>query len=514
MPLADSAEGQDDSKVLMILWTGHDAVCTILKIMVQEKNSWRCCLTTLVLILVTASACGDPTARSLTEPRLELASLILVLQAEGTSIATLSLEISAHDIPVPLTFSFEIAQGMASGTLTVPIGSDRVVKVASYDDLGVQTHSGEAIANVVQGPNPVTTVGLSPLTGDLPVEVKFGSVLVVVEPWRGALELDQTIQFSAALISVGGQVSPIDVQWISFDPATATVSNDGLATPVDTGTVTIAAVHETSVGFAQLLVGPAVLVGAGDIATCERSGDEATANLLDGIEGTVFTVGDNVYPDGKSEEFANCYEPSWGRHLERTRPSPGNHDYHTGNAAGFFGYFGARAGQSGTGYYAYNLGGWLILSLNSNIDRGFGSPQIEWLRSKLESSDRMCTLAYWHHPRYTSGSHGNNPSMNPMFETIYEAGVDVVLVGHDHDYERFAPMNVDGDQTAEGVRQFVVGIGGSSLRQFGAVHPSSEFRYSEAYGVLKLTLFPRAYEWQLITVDNASVVDAGHDSCH
>ena len=151
--------------------------------------------------------------------------------------------------------------------------------------------------------------------------------------------------------------------------------------------------------------GDPVFVGAGDIANCGHSNDEATAKLLDSIPGTVFTTGDNVYPDGTAAQFADCYAPTWGRHKDRTRPAPGNHDYHTAGAAGYFNYFGAAAGDPGKGYYSYNLGAWHIISLNSEVT---SSAQEQWLRADLAANNSRCTLAYWHHPRFSSGQHGNS----------------------------------------------------------------------------------------------------------
>ncbi|MFQ5890510.1 MAG: PKD domain-containing protein [Gemmatimonadota bacterium] len=258
-----------------------------------------------------------------------------------------------------------------------------------------------------------------------------------------------------------------------------------------------------------------VLVGAGDIASCTSSGDEATAALLDDIGGTVFTAGDNAYNSGTDAEFADCYAPTWGRHRSRTRPSPGNHDYGTAGAAGYFGYFGAAAGDPNEGYYSYDLGAWHILALNSNIARGVGSAQEQWLRADLAASSALCTLAYFHHPRFTSGSHGDDPSMQALWQALYDRGADVVVSGHDHDYERFAPQTPTGAaDPANGIREFVAGIGGKSLRSFKIPRPNSEFRYNATFGVLKLTLRETGYSWELVPVGAGGSPDAGSASCH
>jgi len=258
-----------------------------------------------------------------------------------------------------------------------------------------------------------------------------------------------------------------------------------------------------------------VFVGAGDIAHCRSDGDEITANMLDHISGTVFTTGDNAYPNGSAEEFANCYDTSWGRHKDRTYPSPGNHDYHTPDAAGYFEYFGSRAGEPGKGYYSYDLGTWHIIALNSNIPVEAGSPQDQWLREDLASHPTVCTLAYWHYPRFSSGTvHGSDESMQPLWEALYEYGADVVLVGHEHNYERFAPQDPQGNADPErGIRQFVIGSGGRSHYTFGPPIANSEVRNSDTTGLLKLTLHATSYSWEFIPEPGKTFTDFGDAPC-
>ena len=258
----------------------------------------------------------------------------------------------------------------------------------------------------------------------------------------------------------------------------------------------------------------AVLVGAGDIADCGSTGDEATAKLLDGIAGTVFTAGDNVYESGTASQFANCYKPSWGRHKGRTRPAAGNHDYNTAGATGYYNYFGAAAGDPSKGYYSYNLGAWHVIVLNSNVSRGAGSPQETWLRADLAAHKTACTAAIWHHPLFSSGDHGNNPSVKPLFKALYDYHADVVLNGHDHTYERFAPQDSNGVATAQGIREFVVGMGGRSHYGFGTPIANSEKRNSDTYGVIKLTLHPGSYDWKFIPEAGKSFADSGSQACH
>ncbi len=256
-----------------------------------------------------------------------------------------------------------------------------------------------------------------------------------------------------------------------------------------------------------------VFVGAGDIAGCWFNAAERTAQLLDTIPGTVFTAGDNVYDSGTAREFRDCYELTWGRHKSRTRPTPGNHDYLTKNAAPYYEYFGASAGPSGRGYYSYELGSWHIIALNSNIDAGEGSTQMEWLRRDLLTDKHKCTLAYWHHPVFSSGKHGNNMHMRAIFDELFSRGVEVVISGHEHMYERLAPMDGAGVPDPLGIRSFIVGTGGAMLTGSGKTHPSSEVRQS-AYGVLKLTLKKGSYDWQFVPVSDDVVGDRGSGTCH
>ncbi|HLZ14126.1 MAG TPA: metallophosphoesterase [Candidatus Acidoferrum sp.] len=264
----------------------------------------------------------------------------------------------------------------------------------------------------------------------------------------------------------------------------------------------------------------AVLVGAGDIADCtDLSGAEATAKLLAKIPGTVMAVGDLAYPDGSAANFA-CYDKTWGKEKGRTRPAPGNHEFHSAGATYYFQYFGAAAGEASKGYYSYELGSWHIVVLNSECDRpgscGAGSAQEKWLREDLAAHPVDCTLAYFHKPLFSSGGkHGDDLTVKPLWDALYQAGADVVVGGHDHDYERFAPQTPEAKaDAARGMREFVVGTGGKNHRPFGAAHANSEVRNADTYGVLKLTLQPGKYAWEFVPVEGGAFRDAGEGSCH
>jgi PKD repeat protein len=279
-----------------------------------------------------------------------------------------------------------------------------------------------------------------------------------------------------------------------------------------------------------LTTDPAIFVGAGDIA--KSGGAQAeTAAILDHVVASntagyplrIFTTGDNAYSDGTLQEFAEHYDPTWGALGKKalTSPTPGNHDYHTAGAAGYFEYFGAPAqGPGGEPYYSYDIGAWHAIALNSEIGVSAGDPQLLWLEADLqaEADQHMCTVAYWHQPLFSSGSHGNDSSYRDFWETLYAFGVDVVLAGHDHVYERFGPQ--DPYAVADpsfGIRQFIVGTGGSGLYDFSAPEPNSEIRYNASHGVLRLTLYQDHYEWEFIAVDGSatgSVEDSGSASCH
>jgi hypothetical protein len=276
-------------------------------------------------------------------------------------------------------------------------------------------------------------------------------------------------------------------------------------------------------GTTAAVTRPVTFVGAGNIATCGMPNDEKTAALLDSIPGTVFTAGDNAFPDGTDSDYVACYAPSWGRHKARTYAVLGNHEYQNrgdlGKADGSFNYFGDRVGPRGLGYYSYNVGTWHIIVLN---DKGAGgidptSPQGQWLADDLAKNTSRCTIALWHVPLFLSSNVAGwtvNIEHKSIWDALYAAGVDIVINGQQHNYERFAPMSPDGQRDPEhGIREFSVGTGGESVENFTVIHPNSEVR-AAVYGVLKLTLKSGGYDWQFVPVPGATFTDSGSGTCH
>ena len=274
---------------------------------------------------------------------------------------------------------------------------------------------------------------------------------------------------------------------------------------------------------------PVTVLAVGDIARCRdpwwakavdpfwdvypESGAAETAALLDRLPGTVLVLGDLVYYEKTVEGYRDCYDATWGRHGERTRPVPGNHDYPAEGAA-YYAYWGARAGQAGRGYYSFELGAWHLVALNSNIDMGPESEQGRWLRADLAATRARCILAFWHHPLFTSGRHHADDRAAPVYRMLHEAGASLVLNGHGHNYERFAPQDADGRLDPErGPRSFVVGTGGAKLRELVAREANSEVYEAGTWGILRLELYEDRYSWQFVPVDGGSFSDSGTSPC-
>jgi 3',5'-cyclic AMP phosphodiesterase CpdA len=278
---------------------------------------------------------------------------------------------------------------------------------------------------------------------------------------------------------------------------------------------------------------PVTVLAAGDIAFCDRglarqvydwiwglgsiSGAPATAALLDRLPGTVLVMGDLAYWSGTAEEFDDCYDKSWGRHKARSRPVPGNHEYRSPGAGPYFDYWGERAGPPGRGYYSFDLGAWHLVALDSNLEGVEMARQLDWLVDDLAASTARCVLAYWHHPLFSSGKNRDQEQMAEVYRRLYEAGASVVLAGHDHNYERFAPMNPKGQlDPGRGIRSFVVGTGGGQLKAFAIGDPprkNSEVVDGSTWGLLQLELYEDRYAWRFIPVEGATFTDSGEAPC-
>jgi hypothetical protein len=352
----------------------------------------------------------------------------------------------------------------------------------------------------------------------LVVVVDNGQTLSLT-PNGANLYINSSQQFTATLKDRNGNTLPSAAQWESNNTAVATVDANGLVRTVAIGSATIQAKVSNLVAAATVTVSPqpasVVLVGAGDIASCTSSDDETTAKLLDAIDGTVFTAGDNAYENGSAADYSQCYDPTWGRHKSRTRPAIGNHEYNTVGAAGYFDYFGTAAGDRSKGYYSYDLGAWHVIVLNSNLLMTAGSFQETWLRADLAAHPMRCTLAIWHHPRFSSGHHGSSTTLQPLWQALYDANADLVVSGHDHIYERFKPQTPDGQvDLTRGIREFVVGTGGASFYAFEHPAPNSEVKNDVTHGVLKLTLYGDRYDWKFVPVAGSSFTDSGTGTCH
>lgn len=270
-----------------------------------------------------------------------------------------------------------------------------------------------------------------------------------------------------------------------------------------------------------------ILVGAGDIASCkDLGGAEATAKLIESLPGEVFAAGDLAYEKGTAEEFKNCYDKTWGRFKNRTHPAPGNHEFYgSKDGSPYFDYWGAQAGEREKGYYSFDLGDWHIISLNTNCAApglggcGAGSPQDVWLQKDLAEHPKSCVVAFGHHALYSSGvlkNHAIHPELRQLWQDLYQAHADIIINGHEHSYERFAPQDpyANLDQK-NGIREFVVGTGGRNHDPLGFPIANSEVRNADTFGVLKLTLSPGTYKWEFVPVaaDN-TFADSGEGTCH
>jgi hypothetical protein len=392
-----------------------------------------------------------------------------------------------------LTFSVsDIAEPIGRASLRLYATSDTKDGPAVYTASSNWTETGITWANrPSHAADPIATTG--PVTSDTWVEFDVTAVVTANGTYSFALATS-----SADGLNFGSRESGDTAPQLVISPGDVSASPVPVASPVGADTAVLA---------------------AGDVTSCKSTGSKSTGALISSRQGTVLALGDLAYPSGTADQFKNCYDPVWGSFKNRTYPVPGNHEYMTAGAAGYYAYFGPVAGDPTKGYYSFDLGSWHIVALNSNCDAiggcDAGSPQEQWLRADLTAHPAACTLAYMHFPLYSSGEHGNNPEVRPLWQALSDFNAELVLAGHDHDYERFAPQDANGklDQT-RGIRQFVVGTGGASHYHVGSPEPNSEIHNDSTFGVLELTLRPTGYDWRFLPASDGTFTDSGSGTCH
>ena len=512
------------------------------------------------------STCTTVTGVSPPSPVVSLSPVTRTVN-EGTGVATFTVQLSIST-SVPVTVNYSTASNLIPGPTDATPGSDYV----SATNQSVVIPAGQLSATISisiindalteQNENFLVSIALPAGSIATLDSSKASSVASIIDndatntpPIANAQTVTTVVGTAKAITLTGSDVDGNALTYavvttpthgtlsgsapvLTYTPTAGFVGNDSFTFKTNDGTVdsavatisivvtTTAPISGTKKVYLPLVMtgGDPIFVGAGDIADCTLPDDVNTANLLDGIGGTVFVLGDNAYESGSLAEYNNCYEPTWGRHKARTKPVPGNHEYATAGAAGYYTYFGAAGSPLDTnctsnckGYYSYDLDTWHIIALNSEIDHADTSAQLTWLKADLAAHSNTCTLAYWHKPLFTSGAHSSDverPSFKSFWDVLYKNGTDVVLNGHDHDYERFALQNPTGQaDAAHGIREFVVGTGGKTLRAFGAILPNSEVRNSDNFGVLKMTLHAGSYSWAFVPVAGQAFTDSGTANC-
>ncbi len=335
------------------------------------------------------------------------------------------------------------------------------------------------------------------------------------------------VAFVVRLSSGAGQ--EVELAPSSPTPSSPAVTGPAAGSPTPggptAGALTTSAAGSPGPGPAASAKGTVKIVAAGDIAclasapvTTQTCRQKDTSDVVVSLEpDAVLTLGDEQYEVGALSAFRSSYDSSWGRLKAITKPAPGNHEYGTAAAQGYFDYFGSAVGEPGKGWYSYDLGAWHLIALNSNCNQvrcAKGSEQERWLRQDLAAHPNRCTLAYWHHPRWSHGEHGDSTWTATLVEDLYAAGADLILVGHDHTYERFAPLNPAGARDdARGVREIVVGTGGRSHYRL-ATGANTQASNNTSFGVLSLELAPAGYSWKFVPVAGATFTDAGTATCH
>jgi hypothetical protein len=455
-----------------------------------------------------------------------MAELRVSATVQSTTVASLVVKVSAEDIQPSLVFNLTLDAGVATGNLRVPAGTARTFTLSAFDATGLETHRGAKTVDIVPSTNPAVSIILAPIAGEQPIQATLGTVTVTITNPPASVAEGETAQLAATVTGPEGPITvePGAIHWATATPATLTVHpTTGVAKGRAWGQARVVATYAGVAAVATITVDPVVLA-AGDIAECGPTHDDSTAVLLDTLPGLILALGDQAYPDATPADYTNCYTPSWGKPAlkSRTRPVPGNHEYrtpagHLPGPAGYFNYFGAAAGDSGKGWYSFDVGSWHIIALNS--ERFFTSPgqQVNWLKADLLATAKPCVLAYFHRPRFNSGAdHGNEPQVQAFWDELYAANADVVLSAHEHLYERFAPQTpLAASDPVRGIKQFTVGTGGGvPLDVFKPVRePNHELGITNRFGILSLALGSNSYRWRFISTDGL-VRDSGTGTCH
>jgi uncharacterized protein YjdB len=492
-------------------------------ILTGRTVTWTSSNTTVATVsgsgLVTGKAAGSATITATSEGRSGTASITVNAPPPPVSVASVTVAPATANVNESKTVQLTATLKDASGNVL----TGRTVTWSSSSTTVATVSSSGLVTGKVAGTATITATSESQSGTAAITVVRVPVASVTVSPATGSVQAGSTYQLTATPKDASGTaLTGRAVSWSSGNTSVATVNGSGLVTGVVAGSATITATSEGQSGTSAITVTAqpppgtgVVFVGAGDISDCGNDNDEATAKLLDAIPGTVFTLGDNVYSSGTDAQYSQCFDPTWGRHKARTKPSPGNHDYNTSGATGYYNYWGSLAGPASRGYYSYDLGDWHIISLNSEVSVNAGSAEEQWLRADLAASTKKCTLAYWHKPRFSSGTHGSSTTYTALWQALYDFNADVVLAGHDHNYQRFAPQTPDGvADPARGIREFVAGTGGESHYVFSTPIANTEAYNTDTFGVLKLTLNAGSYTWEFIPVAGRTYRDSGSGSCH
>jgi hypothetical protein len=403
------------------------------------------------------------------------------------------------------------ANGVATGTLRSTVAGNKTVTATANS----VTLTQKPVVTVTAGPISASQSTVSASPASIVAGSGTSTITVTVKDAFGNLVSGATVTLAAT--GSGNTLTqpsaPTGANGVATGSLRSSVAEVKTVTATANGTTLTQKPNVTVVTSG----GSFVMVGAGDMTDCSRWQDDSTGALISRIPGEVFTLGDNAYPNGTTSEFNNCYDPAWGSFKARTHPSVGNRDYNTSGASPYYSYFGAAAGVAGQGYYSFDVGAWHVIVLNSNIATGVGSPQEMWLSADLAAHPNLCTLAYWHHPLYSSSSGASTTDnvSRPFWNALYAAGADVVLNGHRHSYERIARLKPDGTlDPATGIRTFVVGTGGESTGNFTNIVTGSEVREGQTFGVMKLTLSASSYTWEFVPITGQTFTDTGTESCH